>query len=283
MRGTAWQRLGGGLARGAGTCVSRNGTVRRNVTSALAAALEQRGAQAATAALLAPVGTAIFRAAFDRWAEQPERTSLAGRIRETAAELAASIQPAARRAATPADQQPSGRPDPAEPGLLPDGQADNGAQRHPRHGPGAQGTSTGLRWLTGAAGPDGRHSSALQLEPGKRTAYPRSASRPARRVDRWRYSNGSTRRSFGRPADSLERITSARSATMTSTSPTRRRRAFTASCAYPPGKPDGWKEISNSPSAQTRFHTSAAASNEASWLMAGRPAPPQCGSARQGR
>ena len=65
------------------------------VTSALAAALEQRGAEAPTAALLAPVGTAIFRAAFDRWAEQPERASLADRIRETAAELAANMQPAA--------------------------------------------------------------------------------------------------------------------------------------------------------------------------------------------
>jgi AcrR family transcriptional regulator len=61
------------------------------VTSALAAALEQRGAEAATAALLAPVGTAIFRAAFDRWAQQPERATLADRIRETAAELAASF------------------------------------------------------------------------------------------------------------------------------------------------------------------------------------------------
>src|SRR6202046_4296115 len=65
------------------------------VTSALAAALEQRGAEAATAALLAPVGTAIFRAAFDRWAQQPERASLADRIRETAAELDANLQPAA--------------------------------------------------------------------------------------------------------------------------------------------------------------------------------------------
>jgi AcrR family transcriptional regulator len=62
------------------------------VTSALAAALEQRGAEAATAALLAPVGTAIFRAAFGRWAEQPESASLADRIRETAAELAANMQ-----------------------------------------------------------------------------------------------------------------------------------------------------------------------------------------------
>ena len=66
------------------------------VTSALAEALEKRGAEAATAALLAPVGTAIFRSAFDRWAEQPERASLADRIRETAAELAANMQPAPR-------------------------------------------------------------------------------------------------------------------------------------------------------------------------------------------
>ncbi|HUA30561.1 MAG TPA: TetR family transcriptional regulator [Streptosporangiaceae bacterium] len=64
------------------------------VTSALAGALQQRGADAATAALLAPVGIAIFRAAFDRWADEPERASLADRIRETAAELAASMQPA---------------------------------------------------------------------------------------------------------------------------------------------------------------------------------------------
>jgi AcrR family transcriptional regulator len=63
------------------------------VTSALTEALVQRGAEAATAALLAPVGTAIFWAAFDRWAEQPERASLADHIRETAAELAANMQP----------------------------------------------------------------------------------------------------------------------------------------------------------------------------------------------
>jgi len=96
------------------------------VTGALAAALEQRGADAATAALLAPVGTAIFRAAFDRWAQQPERASLADRIRETAAELADSVQDAApppRRAATAAGQ-PGGRPDTA---FLPGGQADSPA------------------------------------------------------------------------------------------------------------------------------------------------------------
>ena len=48
-------------------------------------------------------------------------------------------------------------------------------------------------------------------------------------ADPFIYIHRSTRRSFGRPADSLDRITSARSATTTSTSPTRRRRALTAS------------------------------------------------------
>jgi AcrR family transcriptional regulator len=66
------------------------------VTSALAAALEQRGTPAATAALLAQVGAAIFWSAFARWAEEPERASLADRIRGTAADLAANMQPAAR-------------------------------------------------------------------------------------------------------------------------------------------------------------------------------------------
>ncbi|MBV9796234.1 MAG: TetR family transcriptional regulator [Actinobacteria bacterium] len=63
------------------------------VTSALAAALEQRGASPATATLLAPVGIAIFRSAFDRWSGQPEAATLPDRIRETAAELAANLQP----------------------------------------------------------------------------------------------------------------------------------------------------------------------------------------------
>jgi hypothetical protein len=68
------------------------------VTGALGAALEQRGAEEATAALLAPVGAAIFWAAFDRWARPPGHASLADHIRETAAELAANMHPAARPA-----------------------------------------------------------------------------------------------------------------------------------------------------------------------------------------
>ncbi|MGH3165656.1 MAG: hypothetical protein ACRDN0_07145, partial [Trebonia sp.] len=51
---------------------------------------------------LAPVGTAIFRAALDRWADQPDRATLASRIRDTAAELAASMQPAAQPGGDPA-------------------------------------------------------------------------------------------------------------------------------------------------------------------------------------
>jgi hypothetical protein len=98
------------------------------VTSALAEALENRGAETATAALLAPVGTAIFRSAFDRWTERPERASLADRIRETAAELAASMQPVPRRAATAARLQRGGHPDPAQPSCVGNGRADNGAQ-----------------------------------------------------------------------------------------------------------------------------------------------------------
>ncbi|MGH3211841.1 MAG: TetR/AcrR family transcriptional regulator [Trebonia sp.] len=68
------------------------------VTGALGAALEQRGAEGATAGLLAPVGAAIFWAAFDRWARQPGRGSLADHIRETAAELAANMHSEARPA-----------------------------------------------------------------------------------------------------------------------------------------------------------------------------------------
>lgn len=67
-------------------------------TSALGAALEQRGTEEATAALLASVGTAIFRAALDRWARQPGRASLADHIREAAAELAANMRPVSRPA-----------------------------------------------------------------------------------------------------------------------------------------------------------------------------------------
>jgi AcrR family transcriptional regulator len=64
------------------------------VAGALAGALRQRGASGSTAELLAQVGVAIFRTAFERWAEHPEQAGLPDRIREAAAELAASFQAA---------------------------------------------------------------------------------------------------------------------------------------------------------------------------------------------
>ena len=73
------------------------------VTDALAGALRQRGTEPGAAALLAQVGTAIFQAAFRRWAEHPEQGSMGARAREAAAELAGGLAP-------------SLRPEPARPG-----------------------------------------------------------------------------------------------------------------------------------------------------------------------
>jgi AcrR family transcriptional regulator len=61
------------------------------VTDALTSALQQRGATRSTAQLLARTGTAIFQTAFERWTDQPGRASLPARVREAAAELAASL------------------------------------------------------------------------------------------------------------------------------------------------------------------------------------------------
>ena len=61
------------------------------VTDAVADALRDRGAAGSEATLLAQVGVAIFRTALDRWADQPDEAGLPGRIREAAAELAASL------------------------------------------------------------------------------------------------------------------------------------------------------------------------------------------------
>lgn len=61
------------------------------VTDAVADALRDRGATGSEATLLAEVGVAVFRAAFERWTDQPEGAGLAARIRETAAELAAGL------------------------------------------------------------------------------------------------------------------------------------------------------------------------------------------------
>ena len=61
------------------------------VTDALTDALQQRGAPGSGARLLAQVGVAIFQTAFERWTDQPDYANFAARIREAAAELAASL------------------------------------------------------------------------------------------------------------------------------------------------------------------------------------------------
>ena len=61
------------------------------VTDAVAQALRDRGAAESEAMLLAQVGVAIFRTALERWTDQPDDVGLPARIRETAAELAASL------------------------------------------------------------------------------------------------------------------------------------------------------------------------------------------------
>jgi AcrR family transcriptional regulator len=61
------------------------------VTDAVADALRDRGTAESEATLLAQVGVAIFRTAFERWTDQPDGVGLPARIREAAAELAASL------------------------------------------------------------------------------------------------------------------------------------------------------------------------------------------------
>jgi AcrR family transcriptional regulator len=61
------------------------------VTDAVADALRDRGAAESEATLLAQVGVAIFRTAFERWTDQRDDVGLPARIREVAAELAASL------------------------------------------------------------------------------------------------------------------------------------------------------------------------------------------------
>lgn len=61
------------------------------VIDAVAEALRDRGAAASEATLLAEVGVAIFRAAFERWIDHPDGVGLPVRIGETAAELAATL------------------------------------------------------------------------------------------------------------------------------------------------------------------------------------------------
>ncbi|WP_433281178.1 TetR/AcrR family transcriptional regulator [Pseudonocardia xinjiangensis] len=60
-------------------------------TDAVADALRERGTAESEATLLAEVGVAIFRTAFERWTDQPDDLALPTRIREAAADLAASL------------------------------------------------------------------------------------------------------------------------------------------------------------------------------------------------
>jgi AcrR family transcriptional regulator len=84
----------------------REGTKFAAVTDAVADALRDRGTAESAATLLAQVGVAIFRTAFERWTDQSDRAGLPARIREAAAELAASLA-AVDLAALPVPATPS--------------------------------------------------------------------------------------------------------------------------------------------------------------------------------
>jgi AcrR family transcriptional regulator len=79
----------------------RAGTKFAEATDALAEALRQRDTPAASAALLAEVGTALFRSAFERWTDEPGRASFGEHVRAAAAELAASLSAAKSAEPTP--------------------------------------------------------------------------------------------------------------------------------------------------------------------------------------
>ncbi|MFB9832867.1 TetR/AcrR family transcriptional regulator [Actinoallomurus acaciae] len=96
--------VAGGLADQAPLAVQRRAVVRASpelqergrtkfaaVTDAVADALRDRGTPESEATLLAQVGVAIFRTAFERWIDRPNDAGLPARIREAAAELAASL------------------------------------------------------------------------------------------------------------------------------------------------------------------------------------------------
>lgn len=101
---TALVDFAGGLADQAPLAAQRRAVVRASpelqergrtkfaaVADAVAEALRDRGAADSEATLLAQVGVAIFRTAFDRWTDRPDDVGLPARIREVAAELAASL------------------------------------------------------------------------------------------------------------------------------------------------------------------------------------------------
>src|SRR6201986_2041521 len=72
----------------------REGTKFAEATDALAEALRQRDTPAARAALLAEVGTALFRNAFGRGPAERGRSSLGEHVRAAAGELPASLSAA---------------------------------------------------------------------------------------------------------------------------------------------------------------------------------------------
>ncbi|GHJ38012.1 TetR/AcrR family transcriptional regulator [Streptomyces sp. TS71-3] len=101
---TALMDVAGGLADQAALAAQRRAVVRTSpelqergrtklaaATDAVADALRERGTAESQAALLAEVGVAIFRTAFERWTDQPDHVGLPDRIREAAADLAASL------------------------------------------------------------------------------------------------------------------------------------------------------------------------------------------------
>jgi len=63
------------------------------VAEALAGALADRGCDQARATLLGELGAVVLRTALDSWLEDSAATSLAARVRRTAAELADAVAP----------------------------------------------------------------------------------------------------------------------------------------------------------------------------------------------
>ena len=101
---TALVDVAGGLAGPAPLAAKRRAVVRASpelqergrtkfaaVIDAVADALRDRGAAESEATLLAEVGVAVFRTAFERWTDQPDHVGLPARIQEAAAELAANL------------------------------------------------------------------------------------------------------------------------------------------------------------------------------------------------
>ncbi|MET7483324.1 hypothetical protein [Streptomyces sp. NPDC005538] len=83
---TALLYVVGALSDQAPSAVQRRAVVRTSPE------LQERGRSAESeATLLAEVGVAVFRTAFERWTGEPDGVGLRARIREEAAELAAGL------------------------------------------------------------------------------------------------------------------------------------------------------------------------------------------------